>query len=53
VPIALTEEQLALQTSVRDWAKRARCLSIAGGTTQIPLSLVGGRLLGLPREELR
>jgi alkylation response protein AidB-like acyl-CoA dehydrogenase len=30
-----------------------RCLSIAGGTTQILLSLVGERLLGLPREELR
>ena len=30
-----------------------RCLSIAGGTTQILLSLVGERLLGLPREEIR
>ncbi|HXZ66335.1 MAG TPA: acyl-CoA dehydrogenase family protein, partial [Streptosporangiaceae bacterium] len=30
-----------------------RCLSIAGGTTQILLSLVGERLLGLPREEAR
>ena len=30
-----------------------RCLSIAGGTTQILLSLVGERLLGLPREETR
>jgi hypothetical protein len=30
-----------------------RCLSIAGGTTQILLSLVGERLLGLPREESR
>jgi alkylation response protein AidB-like acyl-CoA dehydrogenase len=27
-----------------------RCLSIAGGTTQILLTLVGERLLGLPRE---
>ncbi len=27
-----------------------RCLSIAGGTTQILLSLVGERVLGLPRE---
>ncbi len=27
-----------------------RCLSIAGGTTQILLSLVGERLLGLPRD---
>jgi 3-oxochol-4-en-24-oyl-CoA dehydrogenase len=30
-----------------------RCLSIAGGTTQILLSMVGERLLGLPREEAR
>ncbi len=30
-----------------------RCLSIAGGTTQILLSLVGERLLGLPRDEAR
>ena len=30
-----------------------RCLSIAGGTTQILLSLVAERLLGLPREERR
>ncbi len=30
-----------------------RCLSIAGGTTQILLSLVAERLLGLPREESR
>jgi 3-oxochol-4-en-24-oyl-CoA dehydrogenase len=30
-----------------------RCLSIAGGSTQILLSLVGERLLGLPREETR
>jgi alkylation response protein AidB-like acyl-CoA dehydrogenase len=30
-----------------------RCLSIAGGTTQILLTLVGERLLGLPREEPR
>jgi 3-oxochol-4-en-24-oyl-CoA dehydrogenase len=30
-----------------------RCLSIAGGTTQILLSLIGERLLGLPREEAR
>jgi alkylation response protein AidB-like acyl-CoA dehydrogenase len=28
-----------------------RCLSIAGGTTQILLSLVGERVLGLPRAE--
>jgi 3-oxochol-4-en-24-oyl-CoA dehydrogenase len=30
-----------------------RCLSIAGGTTQILLSLVAERQLGLPREEMR
>ena len=30
-----------------------RCLSIAGGTTQILLSVVGERVLGLPREEVR
>jgi 3-oxochol-4-en-24-oyl-CoA dehydrogenase len=30
-----------------------RCLSIAGGTTQILLSVVAERLLGLPREEVR
>ncbi len=30
-----------------------RCLSIAGGTTQILLSLVAERLLGLPRQEAR
>ncbi|MGE5133963.1 MAG: acyl-CoA dehydrogenase family protein [Gemmatimonadota bacterium] len=30
-----------------------RCLSIAGGTTQILLSMVGERVLGLPREEMR
>ncbi len=30
-----------------------RCLSIAGGTTQILLNLVAERVLGLPREEAR
>jgi alkylation response protein AidB-like acyl-CoA dehydrogenase len=30
-----------------------RCLSIAGGTTQILLSVVAQRVLGLPREEAR
>jgi hypothetical protein len=30
-----------------------RCLSIAGGTTQILLNLVAERVLGLPREETR
>jgi alkylation response protein AidB-like acyl-CoA dehydrogenase len=116
LPIASTDEQLALQASIREWAKRAavidvvrglepdagghhgvatargdgpaaerwaslaelgvfgiglpvaaggadgstadeflltRCLSIAGGTTQILLSLVAERQLGLPREEMR
>ena len=28
-----------------------RCLSIAGGTTQVLLNLVGERILGLPREK--
>jgi alkylation response protein AidB-like acyl-CoA dehydrogenase len=27
-----------------------RCLSIAGGTTQVLLNVIGERLLGLPRE---
>jgi alkylation response protein AidB-like acyl-CoA dehydrogenase len=72
VPIAMTQEQHALQASLRDWAKRAgplavvramdpargeatyeflltRCLSIAGGTTQILLNQVAERVLGLPR----
>ena len=31
----------------------SRCLSIAGGTTQILLSVVAERVLGLPREETR
>ena len=30
-----------------------RCLSIAGGTSQILLSLVAERVLGLPRDEAR
>jgi 3-oxochol-4-en-24-oyl-CoA dehydrogenase len=30
-----------------------RCLSIAGGTTQILLSVVAERVLGLPREDVR
>jgi 3-oxochol-4-en-24-oyl-CoA dehydrogenase len=66
VPIAMTQEQQALQASLRDWAKRSgpagaaegeasyeflltRCLSIAGGTTQILLNQVAERVLGLPR----
>ena len=31
----------------------SRCLSIAGGTSQILLSVVAERALGLPREEAR
>jgi hypothetical protein len=47
VPIALTEEQSALQASVREWAERT------GRDVTASLSLVGERLLGLPREESR
>ena len=43
----MTQEQQALQASLRDWAKRAG--TIAGGTTQILLTQVAERLLGLPR----
>ncbi|MGH3304284.1 MAG: acyl-CoA dehydrogenase family protein, partial [Streptosporangiaceae bacterium] len=42
----------ANDTALREFLL-TRCLSIAGGTTQILLSLVGERLLGLPREEAR
>ena len=31
----------------------SRCLSIAGGTSQIMLNVVAERALGLPREEVR
>jgi hypothetical protein len=57
VPIATTPDQLALQASIRDWAKRAAPLAaleqltialvpgpILGASTQ-----VGERVLGLPR----
>jgi hypothetical protein len=62
VPIAITDEQLALQASIREWAQRAGTLTLvrrrdpdrgldgAGGTTQILLSVVAERALGLPRE---
>lgn len=95
MPIASTDAQLAIQASIREWAKRSavidvvrglepgagaleltgtagaaadgdgdgsefsheflltRCLSIAGGTKQILLSLVAERQPGLPREEVR
>ncbi|MGN6606303.1 MAG: acyl-CoA dehydrogenase family protein [Jatrophihabitans sp.] len=53
-----TLAELALELSAADGLVRSevsdemlvtRCLSIAGGTTQVLLSLVGERLLGLPR----
>jgi hypothetical protein len=91
VPIAITDEQLALTASIRERAQRAaaidavraqelldlglavpagaaedgnaaalvneflltRCLSIAGGSTQILLSMIAEWLLRLPREEAR
>jgi 3-oxochol-4-en-24-oyl-CoA dehydrogenase len=53
VPIAITPDQQALQASPQSEASGefllARCLSIAGGTTQILLNQVGERVLGLPR----
>jgi hypothetical protein len=42
LPIAMTQEQQALQASLRDWAKQA-------GPTQILLTQVAERVLGLPR----
>jgi hypothetical protein len=61
---AVAEATLSLQGSAAaaaDGAAQAavheflltRCLSIAGGTTQILLSLVAERVLGLPRDEAR
>jgi len=47
---ALEIAGIADSTAVHEFLL-TRCLSIAGGTTQILLSLVGERLLGLPREE--
>jgi hypothetical protein len=42
VPIAMTQEQLALRASLRDRARRA-------DTTQILLNQIAERVLGLPR----
>jgi hypothetical protein len=64
VPIAISAEQRALAASIREWAEHraghavyafllSRCLSIAGGTSQILLSVVAERALGLPRDEAR
>ena len=32
------------------WFLNGRCLSIAGGTTEVQLNIIGERLLGLPRD---
>ena len=55
MPVAATEDQLAFGAAadaVHEFLL-TRCLSIAGGTTQILLSVVAERVLGLPREEAR
>jgi alkylation response protein AidB-like acyl-CoA dehydrogenase len=44
MPIALREEHVALQASVR------RCLTIAGGTSEVQRNVIAERLLGLPRD---
>jgi hypothetical protein len=44
VPTATTQEQQALQVSLRDWAKRAGTIA-----TQILLNQIAERVLGLPR----
>ncbi len=54
MPIATTEDQQHVAQSVRSWIMRARplatrCLTVAGGTSQVLLTLAGERLLGLPR----
>ena len=46
-------EPTARRPTAADEFLLTRCLSIAGGTTQILLSLVAERVLGLPREEAR
>jgi 3-oxochol-4-en-24-oyl-CoA dehydrogenase len=65
VPIAISAEQRALLCGPDGAASDgpagdavyafllSRCLSIAGGTSQILLSVVAERALGLPREEAR
>ena len=51
-PDGAADDEAGLPRLVQEFLL-TRCLSIAGGTTQILLSLVAERLLGLPREEAR
>ena len=37
-------------TPPRWWFLNGRCLSIAGGTTDVQLNIIGERILGLPRD---
>jgi alkylation response protein AidB-like acyl-CoA dehydrogenase len=50
----LGAEALAIDTSDRTSAPHrflnARCMTIAGGTTEVQLNIIGERLLGLPRD---
>lgn len=44
---------LTTDPEVRDatwWFLNSRCLSIAGGTTDVQLNIIGERILGLPRD---
>jgi hypothetical protein len=50
LPIAITDEQIALQSSIREWAKRAGVIDVVRGQET---DGSGERLLGLPREEAR